>query len=87
MSNTESADHQLETAKELSFEDAVQELEAIIQRMSGGTQSLENSIAEFERGIKIVRECQKMLSDAEQRVESLIKAADGQVQTKSFDSE
>ncbi len=87
MSNTESADHQPETAKELSFEDAVQELEAIIQRMSGGTQSLENSIAEFERGIKIVRECQKMLSDAEQRVESLIKAADGQVQTKSFDSE
>lgn len=87
MSNTESADHQPETAKEVSFEDAVQELEAIIQRMSGGSQSLENSIAEFERGIKIVRECQKLLSDAEQRVESLIKAADGQVQTKSFDSE
>ncbi|MYD78801.1 MAG: exodeoxyribonuclease VII small subunit [Gammaproteobacteria bacterium] len=87
MSNTESAEHQSETAKELSFEDAVQELEAIIQRMSGGTQSLETSIAEFERGIKIVRECQKMLSDAEQRVESLTKAADGQVQTKSFDSE
>lgn len=87
MSNTESADNQPETGKELSFEDAVQELEAIIQRMSGGTQSLENSIAEFERGIKIVRECQKMLSDAEQRVESLTKAADGQVQTDSFDSE
>ncbi len=87
MSNTESADHQPENAKELSFEDAVQELEAIIQRMSGGTQSLETSIAEFERGIQIVRECQKMLSDAEQRVESLTKAADGQVQTKSFDSE
>ncbi len=87
MSNTESADHQPETSKEVSFEDAVQELEAIIQRMSGGTQSLETSIAEFEKGINIVRECQKMLSDAEQRVESLTKAADGQVQTKSFDSE
>lgn len=87
MSNTESADHQPDTAKALSFEDAVQELEAIIQRMSGGTQSLESSITEFERGIQIVRECQKMLSDAEQRVESLTKAADGQVQTKSFKSE
>ena len=87
MSNTESADHQPETTKELSFEDAVQELEAIIQRMSAGTQSLETSIAEFERGIEIVRECQKMLSDAEQRVESLTIAADGQVQTNSFDSE
>lgn len=87
MSNTESANHQPETTKELSFEDAVQELEAIIQRMSAGTQSLETSIAEFERGIEIVRECQKMLSDAEQRVESLTIAADGQVQTNSFDSE
>ena len=70
-----------------TFEEAVQELEAIIQRMSGGEQTLETSITEFERGVKIVRACQKMLKDAEQRVELLTNTSDGELEPQEFKPE
>ncbi len=70
-----------------SFEESIQELENIIQRMSSGDQPLEKSISEFERGIQITRECQKMLKEAEQRVELLTKSIDGESDVQPFKSE
>ena len=54
-----------------SFEESLQELDAIVKRMSGGDQSLEKSLQEFERGVKLVRDCQQALKNAELRVERL----------------
>jgi len=54
-----------------SFEDALEELETIVERMEDGEPSLEESLKLFERGMDLTRRCQKALDDAEQRIQSL----------------
>lgn len=54
------------------FESALRELEKIIEKMESGDQSLEQSLAAFQRGIELTRSCQQGLKEAEQRVEKLI---------------
>ena len=54
-----------------SFEEAMQELEALVERMEGGEMTLEESLAAFERGIALTRICQQSLQAAEQKVEIL----------------
>lgn len=65
-----------DAAVQPDFETAMTELEALVQRMEGGELSLEDSLKEFERGIKLTRICQDALKVAEQRVKLL--SADGQ---------
>jgi exodeoxyribonuclease VII small subunit len=54
-----------------SFEQALSELEALVERMEGGELSLEQSLAAFEQGIALTRSCQQALQAAEQKVEIL----------------
>lgn len=54
-----------------SFERALDELEQLVQGMEKGEQSLDESLAAYERGIALYRECQKALEHAEQRVRLL----------------
>ena len=54
-----------------SFEDALEKLESIVERMEDGEPSLEESLKLFERGMDLARRCQKALDDAEQRVRTL----------------
>lgn len=54
-----------------SFERALDELEQLVQNMEKGDQSLDESLAAYERGIALYRECQKALEHAEQRVRLL----------------
>ena len=51
-----------------AFEDALEELEAIVERMEDGEPSLEESLKLFERGMGLTRHCQKALDGAEQRI-------------------
>ncbi|TVO61119.1 exodeoxyribonuclease VII small subunit [Spiribacter vilamensis] len=53
------------------FETSLQTLEALVERMERGELTLEQSLQCFEQGIRLTRECQKALSEAEQRVEIL----------------
>jgi exodeoxyribonuclease VII small subunit len=53
------------------FETALNELETLVSRMERGELSLEESLASYERGIALFRECQQMLEHAEQRVRLL----------------
>lgn len=50
------------------FEDALQELEQIVESLESGEHALEESLTRFERGIGLARYCQKSLADAEQKV-------------------
>lgn len=59
------------SAPDLSFEDALEQLEAIIQRIESGQIGLEASIAEYERGVALLKRCRDVLKHAEQRVEEL----------------
>ncbi len=54
-----------------SFERALDELEQLVQGMEKGEQTLDESLAAYERGIALYRECQKALEHAEQRVRLL----------------
>ena len=54
------------------FEKAIAELEALVERMERGEQSLEEALRDFERGIYLTRHCQGALSAAEQKVEQLL---------------
>ena len=66
----------MESRKESpAFEDALEELETIVERMEDGEPSLEESLKLFERGMDLTRTCQKALDDAEQRIQTLAESA------------
>jgi len=55
-----------------SFEASVKELETIVKNLEAGKLPLDQSIEEFEKGIRLARECQSMLDKAEQKVKNLL---------------
>lgn len=55
----------------LPFEQALSELESLVETLEKGELSLEDSLKTFERGIELTRTCQKALKEAEQKVEIL----------------
>jgi exodeoxyribonuclease VII small subunit len=59
------------------FEAALTELESLVERMEQGNLSLEETLAQFERGIRLTRSCQSALKAAEQKVEILVRQAGG----------
>ena len=54
------------------FENALAELEKLVEKMESGNQSLEEALQSFQRGIELTRACQQGLKQAEQRVEKLM---------------
>ena len=69
------------------FERSMAELEALVARLERGELSLEESLAAFERGVELTRTCQDALRDAEQKVEMLVKRADGTEARVPFDAD
>jgi exodeoxyribonuclease VII small subunit len=63
---------------DFDFEQALKELEAIVERMEKGELGLEESLKHFERGIGLTRACQKALAEADQKVHVLLERDDGQ---------
>jgi len=70
---------------EKSFESSLRELEEIVEQLEAGDLPLEESLVLFERGVRLSRECQKQLDDAERRVEVLLKDQDGAFRVAEFD--
>lgn len=62
--------------KSTKFEDALSELETIVESLESGEQPLEASLEQFERGVSLSRFCQQSLSEAEQKVKILLADAD-----------
>lgn len=60
----------------LNFEQAIEELDKLVSKLEDGELSLEESLAAFERGIKLTKECQQHLSEAEQKVSLLVGEGD-----------
>jgi exodeoxyribonuclease VII small subunit len=59
-----------------SFEDALAKLEEITQNLEEGDLSLEDSLKNFDEGIKLAEYCNQKLSDAQKKVEILLKKDD-----------
>ena len=64
--------------KSINLEKALTDLEEIVEELESGDLPLEKAMKKFEEGIKLTRNCQAALKDAEQKVEILLKSAGGE---------
>ena len=62
--------------KAVNFEQQLENLEALVESLESGSLSLEDSLKSFDQGIKVARECQTALKQAEQKVELLTRQGD-----------
>ena len=70
---------------EKKFENALKELEQIVEQLENSEVSLDDALKLFERGVKLSQQCSAKLDDAEQRVEQLVKDADGTMRPVPFE--
>ena len=69
---------------EMSFEESLTELEEIVDKLEKGQLSLDESLKLFEKGIRLVRECNTKLKSAQQKVEQLVEE-NGEVKEEPFE--
>ncbi len=72
---------------QLSFEEALVELEGIVRSLETGEAALEDSIKSYERGTELKQHCEKKLKDAQAKIEKISIANDGTPSTQPLDSE
>ncbi len=71
------------TKEELNFEEAIQKLESIVDKMESGDLKLEEALQSFEEGIKLIRLCNERLQKAEKRIEILLEK-EGELEAEPF---
>ncbi len=69
-----------------SFESNMENLEKIVSELENGKLNLDESITKFEEGIKISKECNKILEDAEKKITILLEK-DGNVEEENFEAQ
>ncbi len=67
------------------FEEAVEELERVVEQLESGELSLEDSLAAFANGVRLVKFCNQKLTEVERKIELLVKDKDGELQLKPFE--
>ncbi len=72
--------------KEISFEENLKNLETIVQELENGNLNLEDSVKKFEEGIKISKNCNELLENAEKKINILV-SKNGQYEEESFIAE
>lgn len=68
---------------EMNFEKSITELENIVKTLEGGNLSLDEMVQYFEKGIKLSAECNKLLDEAESKINVLVKK-DGEITKQDF---
>lgn len=68
--------------KEMSFEEALAELETIVRQLEKGDVELEKSIEIYERGAELKKHCEARLKSAELKVEQIVQGSDGAPKTE-----
>lgn len=68
-----------------NFEEQIEELENIIKELEAGKLNLDESVEKFEEGMKISKECSKMLESAERKITILLNK-DGNVEEEDFEA-
>ncbi len=72
-------------AKKLSFEESMARLDEIVKLLERGDRPLEEALALFEEGTKLIRSCGRLLDEAEQKVSKLRPGADGAPEEAPFE--
>jgi len=78
--NTEQKD-----IKDLSFEEALSELEIIVRGLEMGETNLDRSIASYERGVALKQYCESKLKEAQGKIEKITVSPSGETATEAFD--
>lgn len=73
--------------KDMSFEDALKELEGIVTKLERGDAPLEDSISIYERGAALKAHCEGKLKSAQLKVEKIVLDASGTAGTEPFDAD
>jgi exodeoxyribonuclease VII small subunit len=73
-----------EKSEKVSFESALEQLQQTVKRLESGELSLEQSLENFETGVRLTRVCQEQLSAAEQKIEILTQASETKIETQPF---
>ncbi len=72
--------------KQISFEETLKELEVIVNRLENGDLPLDEALNEFEQGVRLAREGQLQLQNAEQRIQILLsESSDAELSDFSLD--
>ena len=74
-------------ARGKNFESSLAELEKIVRELERGDLPLEKSLELFEEGVRLSRECQERLNQAERRIEVLLRDGEGRPTLAAFDEE
>ena len=69
-----------------SFEEKMKKLEEIATELEKGDLDLDNSVAKFEEGMKLSKECSEMLEKAEKKITMLIKGENGELAEENFNA-
>ena len=70
----------------LDFEQSLTDLQTLVERLENGELSLEDSLTAFEQGVRLTRDCQAALAQAEQKVQILMER-DGELEEAPFDAD
>ncbi len=76
-----------EKFKKMSYEEAIIELEKIVQKLESGNASLDESIELYTKGSELKEYCEKKLNMAEEKISKITKNQENEILTKSFDME
>jgi len=71
--------------KEIEFEAALKKLESIVEKLEGGDLSLEDALKQYEEGVRMADVCSKRLTEAEKKVEVLMKTSSGKLKAAPFE--
>ena len=72
--------------KKAEFERSLTRLEEVVRKLENANLYLDEAMKLFEEGVRLSRDCQKQLQEAEGRVEILLKKAGGKMAVEPFDS-
>lgn len=75
----------VEPQRKGEFEKSLARLEEVVKRLESADLSLDEAMSLFEEGVKLSRDCQKKLEEAEGKVEILLKKADGKIVPAPFE--
>jgi exodeoxyribonuclease VII small subunit len=70
--------------EEITFETALNELEAIVRKLEGGSADLDKAIADYEKGAELIKICERKLGAAKLKVEKIIKTQSGEFSAEEF---
>jgi exodeoxyribonuclease VII small subunit len=71
----------------LSFEDAMRELESIVRDLETGKAKLDDAVRAYERGAALKAHCEAKLAGAQAKIEQITIGPDGKISTAPFDTE